>query len=222
MSTINVDNVLPETVSMVNVNGVNIGKNGSNTIQMTSNPILRPTNDCTYIGFRAGESDTASGNTFIGVIAGRNNMTGYGNVCVGGGTGTNNTSGALNTYVGQSAGAQNTQDGNTFIGWNAGGNAVTASNSTCLGANALPSATNAFSEITLGNNNILTLRCAVTSITSLSDVRDKKDVTDLRAGLDFVNKLKPVEFVWNDRNEDGKHDIADFGFIAQDLKATQE
>ena len=56
----------------------------------------------------------------------------------------------------------------------------------------------------------------------MSDARDKKDVTDLRAGLDFVNALRPVEFVWDDRDEDGKHDVADFGFIAQDLKAAQE
>jgi hypothetical protein len=40
--------------------------------------------------------------------------------------------------------------------------------------------------------------------------------------LDFVKGLRPVEFVWDDREEHGKHDIADFGFIAQDLKAAQE
>ena len=29
--------------------------------------------------------------------------------------------------------------------------------------------------------------------------RDKKDIKELGAGLDFVKELKPVEFVWNDR-----------------------
>jgi hypothetical protein len=77
-------------------------------------------------------------------------------------------------------------------------------------------------SITLGNSSNNVLRCAVTSITSLSDARDKKDVTDLRAGLDFVKGLRPVEFVWDDRNEEGRHDVPDFGFIAQDLKAAQE
>ena len=38
----------------------------------------------------------------------------------------------------------------------------------------------------------------------------------------FVEKLKPVKFTWDDRNEEGKHDVEDFGFIAQDLKASQE
>ncbi len=56
----------------------------------------------------------------------------------------------------------------------------------------------------------------------MSDARDKKDIEELPVGLDFVNGLKPVTFTWNDRNEDGKHDIADFGFIAQDLKKSQE
>ena len=41
-------------------------------------------------------------------------------------------------------------------------------------------------------------------------------------GLEFVKELNPVSFVWNDREEDGKHGVKDFGFIAQDLKSTQE
>jgi hypothetical protein len=44
----------------------------------------------------------------------------------------------------------------------------------------------------------------------------------LRAGLNFINGLRPVEFVWDDRDEEGRHNVADFGFIAQDLKAAQE
>jgi hypothetical protein len=92
----------------------------------------------------------------------------------------------------------------------------------CLGSAAAPSSALVNNEITLGNSSILALRCAVTSITSLSDSRDKKDVAELSAGLDFVKELNPVSFVWDDRDEAGKHDVKDFGFIAQDLKATQE
>jgi hypothetical protein len=76
-------------------------------------------------------------------------------------------------------------------------------------------------EFTLGNSSIATLRCQVTSITSLSDARDKKDITSLNAGLDFVSKLKPVAFTWNMR-DGGKVDIEDTGFIAQDLQQTQQ
>jgi hypothetical protein len=66
------------------------------------------------------------------------------------------------------------------------------------------------------------LRCQVTSITSLSDARDKKEIEELPVGLDFVKGLKPVKFVWDDRDENGNHDVKDFGFIAQDLKKSQE
>jgi hypothetical protein len=45
------------------------------------------------------------------------------------------------------------------------------------------------------------------------------DVADID---NFVKGLKPVEFVWDERDEKGKHDIKDFGFIAQDLKKSQE
>jgi len=223
MSTTNVDNVLPQSGSMVNVNGVNIAKNSNNTIQLTPGNILRPSQECVFIGNRAGESDTSTGgNTFIGNIAGRNNQNGYANTFIGSGAGTNTINSTLNTYIGSGAGQQNNQDGNTFIGWNAGSNALTAINSTCIGANSQPSANNAYSEFTLGNPFILTLRCAATTITAVSDERDKKDIKDLSAGLNFVKTLKPVEFVWNDRDYEEKRNIKDCGFIAQDLKKSQE
>ena len=56
----------------------------------------------------------------------------------------------------------------------------------------------------------------------MSDARDKKEIVELPVGLEFIEGLKPVSFVWDDRNEEGKHDVKDFGFIAQDLKKSQE
>jgi hypothetical protein len=223
MSQINVDDILPQSGTMINVNGANISKNSNNTIQITASNILRPSLDSVFIGNQAGLSDSSTGgNTFIGNIAGRNNLTGNSNTFIGSGAGVNNILQSLNTYVGWGAGQQNNQDGNTFIGWNAGGNALTTTNTSCIGANAQPSASNASSEFTLGNPFISTLRCAATTITAVSDIRDKKDITELRAGLEFVKELKPVEFVWNDRNHEEKRNIKDFGFIAQDLKKSQE
>jgi hypothetical protein len=111
---------------------------------------------------------------------------------------------------------------NTFIGSNSGSNLTSGVNNTAIGYNALPATATSSNSVTLGNSSVTTLRCAVTSITSLSDARDKKDVVELRAGLDFVKGLRPVEFVWDDRDENGKHDINDFGFIAQELKSAQE
>jgi hypothetical protein len=41
------------------------------------------------------------------------------------------------------------------------------------------------------------------------------------SGIEFVSKLNPVDFVWNMR-DGGKIDIAEQGFIAQDLQKVQE
>jgi hypothetical protein len=57
-------------------------------------------------------------------------------------------------------------------------------------------------QITLGSTNNNSLRCNVTSITSLSDRRDKTEITDLDLGLDFVNAITPKSFY---RNERGKY-----------------
>ena len=111
---------------------------------------------------------------------------------------------------------------NQAIGVFSGSNLTTGGNNIIIGHNAQASTPTSSNSITLGNSSISVLRCAVTSITSLSDARDKKDVKELGAGLDFVKGLKPVEFVWDDRDESGKHDVKDFGFIAQDLKKSQE
>ena len=77
------------------------------------------------------------------------------------------------------------------------------------------------------NSSISTLRCAVTSITSLSDERDKSEIKDLGYGLAFIDALQPREFVWDNRAEtdaDGEEFYSsnkgkkDFGFIAQEVK----
>lgn len=220
---IDTDIINPLNGSMVDVNGVNIAKNANNTIQLTSSNILRPSQECVFIGNLAGAADSSTGgNTFIGHSAGTTNINGYANTFIGTGSGSQGINGSLNTFIGLSAGQQNQQDGNTFIGWNAGGNAVLANNSACIGANSQPSVSNPYSEFTLGNPFISTLRCAATTITAVSDGRDKKEIEELPVGLDFVNTLNPVKFVWNDRDVEEKRNINDIGFIAQDLKKCQD
>ena len=113
--------------------------------------------------------------------------------------------GAQNTLFGSQAGSSGTNDltsgdNNTLIGYNAEASAATVSN-----------------EITLGNSSIATLRCQVTSITALSDKRDKENIQPSTYGLDLINKLKPVTFDWNTR-DGAKVGVKDLGFIAQDLQ----
>jgi hypothetical protein len=193
MSTINVDNILSESFIQ---NPVNL-----NGTEITYNP----NGSIIGIGQGALQSCSTINNVAIGKSALQSVTTGDDNTAVGGGA-LSATTGTNNTAIGYNAGnLHTTGTNNIFIGFNANGVSPTSNNS-----------------ITLGDSNIAVLRCAVTSITSLSDARDKKEIKDLSTGLDFVKTLRPVEFTWKDRDENGKQGIADFGFIAQDLKKSQE
>jgi hypothetical protein len=154
-------------------------------------------------GYQALFSNTASSNTGFGYAALFSNISGAFNTSVGASTLFNNTA-ANNTALGYSAGSANTSGtNNTFIGYNAQGASTTTNNA-----------------ITLGNSSVATLRCQVTTITALSDRRDKKDIVDIPAGLNLVEKLRPVSFAWNMR-DGGKVGIPEFGFIAQELQEAQ-
>jgi hypothetical protein len=101
--------------------------------------------------------------------------------------------------------------------------AYTGVNNTVIGFNAQPAAANSANTITLGNSSITTIRAQVTSITALSDARDKTDITALPVGLDFVNSLNPVKFTWQMREpNEVKDGTSEAGFIAQDLQVAQE
>jgi hypothetical protein len=167
--------------------------------------------------------------------------TGSGNVAIGKSTLAANSTNSQNTAVGVSALSAATADDNTAVGRNAGAavttgtqnvligrsagfsgtnNLTTGSNNIIIGYNAAASSATASNVITLGNSSIATLRCQVTTITALSDARDKTNVADLNAGLGFVNALRPVKFDWNMR-DGGKVGVPDTGFIAQDLQSVQ-
>jgi hypothetical protein len=163
---------------------------------------------------------TGSQNTAVGYYSLLLNSTGNYNSAVGylslyGCTSSNNSAfGNLSLYQLQ------TGANNTAVGSTAGTNLTSGSNNTCLGYNAQPSSSSIDNEITLGNTSVSTLRCATTTITSLSDERDKKNIIDLPAGLAFINAVRPVAFDWNARDE-SKIDIPDTGFLAQNLQQVQ-
>ena len=76
-------------------------------------------------------------------------------------------------------------------------------------------------EITLGNTSVTVLRANTTTITSLSDRRDKTDIADITEGLPFLKQLRPVVFTWNTRDK-AKVGIKSAGFIAQELLTLQK
>jgi hypothetical protein len=135
------------------------------------------------------------------------------------------TSGSNNTAIGFKAGnGITTGTSCTFIGASTGITAgISGHNITCLGFGAQPSAPGVTDEITLGDSTIQTLRCAGETIVSLSDGRDKTNVVDTQFGLNFLNKLRPVDYTWQRRvlepsdinhPKNGKRRT---GFIAQEL-----
>jgi len=160
-------------------------------------------------------------NTAIGNVALGTNVSGSRNVAVGGQALTLAT-GNENTACGeQSLATCNTGTNNTAIGYAALNALTTGSNNTGVGNSAAASAVGVSNEITLGNSSIATLRCQVTSITSLSDERDKTNIVDSPVGLDFINDIRPVLFDWA-RRDGEKQGQKGFGFIAQQLDSVQQ
>ena len=180
-------------------------------------------------GFQALYSNTTGyQNTANGVNALLSNTTGFDNTANGVNALYSNTTGYSNTANGFQALYSNTTGyQNTANGFQAGYGATgtnantTGSNNTFIGNEAVGSSATASNVITLGNSAIAALRCQVTTITALSDRRDKKDIVPLDKGLGLINALNPVSFVWNMR--DGKKvGIPEIGFIAQELEEAQK
>jgi hypothetical protein len=165
---------------------------------------------------------TASFNIANGLQSLYSNTTGENNIANGYYSLKNNTTGSNNFASGSEALRYNTTgNDNIAIGYQAGGGNTTGVNNVFIGNGAAPASSNTNNIITLGNSSIATIRAQVTSITALSDARDKINVEELPIGLDFVNALKPVKFEW-DMRDGGKVGIQDAGFIAQDLMALED
>lgn len=155
------------------------------------------------------DQTTGDSNTGIGQQAGRNVTTGSANTFVGANTGIGILAGSDNTIVGASAQASGDYTNCTVLG---NGASATGSN-----------------QVVLGDSSIAVIRAQVTTITALSDRRDKKNIKPLPLGLDFINGVEIVEFQRDQRDwyENGQPDGSNLapreaGVIAQQLKELQE
>jgi hypothetical protein len=152
-----------------------------------------------------------------GYIVNYSNVTASGDLNVNGITLGKSTNGQ-NTIVGINSGSSLTSGiNNTILGYASGSTITSGSNNILIGSGVNSSSSTVSNEITLGNNSVSVLRCQASSITSLSDARDKSDIVDIPLGLNFIDKLHPVKFVWNTR-DGSRSNIPDFGFIAQELQ----
>ncbi len=180
--------------------------------------------------YSLGENNTGNYNSAFGRLSLFTNTTGSNNSTIGYESLFSNTTGYSNSGMGTYSLFSNSSGiHNTAVGDSAGYNITTGSNNTLIGYNAFSSIATVSNQITLGNNQITSLRCNVTTITSLSDARDKKNIKDLSLGLDFIAKLKPRQFNWDKREwyddniSDGSkvQESPTAGFIAQELDEAQ-
>ena len=173
---------------------------------------------------------TAHDNTACGYQALSTNTTGVDNTAFGSGALVLATTANNNTALGSAAlDGCTTGAGNTIMGY-----AAFYSGNVCLGYNAgntgAPSGniTTGSRNVVLGDDNILNLFCADTSISS-SDQRDKTDITDFSIGLKWIEALRPITYKWDKRSwygtdaepygtPDGskKNNKTHIGFLAQE------
>jgi trimeric autotransporter adhesin len=161
-------------------------------------------------------------------------------------------SSSYNTAVGHQAGyTANVRGYNVWLGWQCGYSSNNAEYNVAIGAQSgynittgagniciqdytargyqIFSVTSESDRIVMGHNFITNAYIKV-AWTVTSDARDKTDIAPTTYGLNFVNKLKPITFRWDervnyeDKNPDGskKKLKMQLGFLAQDVIALEK
>jgi hypothetical protein len=141
-------------------------------------------------------NDLGAVNTAVGASALALNEGGDNNTATGFQALANNLSGNNNTAVGSNAMFNNTTgSNNTVIGGNANVSVGTLSNATALGNAATVNASN---KIRLGNATVTSVEGQV-AYSFPSDGRFKFNVEETVAGLDFIMRLRPVNYQFDTR-----------------------
>ena len=151
------------------------------------------------IGFHAlAANTTGARNVAIGRYAiGTGVTTGSDNLCIGYNAGLTTTSASSNVAFGaNSLTAVTTGGTNTALGRDAMSALTTSTNGSALGYQAAVTGSN---QVQLGNASTTTY--AYGAVQNRSDSRDKRDIRDTQLGLDFINKLRPVDFKWDLRDK---------------------
>jgi trimeric autotransporter adhesin len=119
-------------------------------------------------------------NVAVGFSAGVNVSTGLNNTCIGTSAGDTITTGTSNIIIGYVSDVSAADGDSQFVL----GNGVT-----CVGNNNFT-----FGDGTSDSN----IANGATTITAPSDIRLKEDIQDEEVGLDFINDLRPVTFLWKE------------------------
>jgi hypothetical protein len=216
------------------INNTAIGVNALQTVTTAANNFAIGTNALqdntsgysnTAIGTNALANNTTGANNFaVGSTALFSNTTGAGNFAIGTSALVYLNNGNLNTAVGGTAGAflangtsqLTTASNNVYVGYFTKASANSVANENVFGFSATGIGTN---TVRIGNSSITAIEGQV-SFSTPSDARDKKNVQPLNDGLNIINALRPVKYVWHTR-DNAKVDVNDIGFIAQEVDAVQ-
>ena len=181
----------------------------------------------TALGYRALlNNTTGNDNTAIGECAIDSNVNGIGNTAFGNKALGGNVTGNYNIAIGQCAGAYfadgctalSGSDDSIYIGRDTRAKDHDDYNTIVIGLSACSCGAN---TVKMGNGGI-TDACIQVGWTTVSDERDKKDITDLDKGLTFIGDLKPKAFKM--RAARGSRDTQGgcrYGFIAQEVLETE-
>lgn len=168
----------------------------------------------TAVGDTAARNITSgSRNTAIGTQALRDNTTGNQNSAVGRESMRNTTTGSDNASIGTNALLSNiTGYNNTAVGSYADVSTSALTNATALGSGAVVNSSN---KVRIGNTSVTVIEGQV-AMSVASDERFKENIKTIPLGLDFINRLHPVEYI--KKNNSGK--TKEWGLIAQELQKT--
>lgn len=162
---------------------------------------------------------SGSYNTSFGVFSLSSNTSGFNNTSVGSLSLSSNTTGNNNSALGMySLESVTTGSQNIAIGYSAGSNLTTGSNNIVIGFTAQPSTTTVSNEVTIGNSSNNSYRMYAASWTNASDARYKHNIEDLNLGIDFIMKLKPRQYIYNNSTDN----MITLGFVAQEVKSTMD
>jgi hypothetical protein len=164
-------------------------------------PTFQAANRCIAIGFNAGYATAGANDCIsIGTYANQEGRSGgnttSGNNCIAiGNSALWQNNGANNIGIGEGALRFPNKSDCIAIGVGSFADIAVRTNSVALGAYAAPTASN---QIRLGNANITAV---VSQVGSWSDERDKADIRDTILGLDFIKKLRAVDYKWDYRED---------------------
>jgi hypothetical protein len=208
------------TVNDVVINSIKVGKGAGNISSNTAlGEIALIANTTGYNNTSLGTqtlqfNTTGNNNTANGVNALSSNTTGDYNTATGVSTLQSNTIGSANTANGYAAlssnttGTNNTANGNGSLSNNTTGYLNSAlgvnslsSNTTYANCSGIGSSSQVTGDAQIQLGNSATTTYVYGTVQNRSDLRDKADVRNTVLGLDFISKLRPVDYKWDMRED---------------------